>query len=179
MTRLSSKSGFTLLEVLVASLLLGMLVTILTMVFNSSSIAWRTGKSSIAKLSIVRRELSFSQRQADNLLPRVIANDGSKVGLVVGPWLRQKDGSAVLRTRAVQAPRGVNLDDLGFAVPDFKNYDSAQAQQSEARLWLKLDKLDSPDRAKAQAFTVGVLSYGPDGKKDTEDDISTWPDKVE
>ena len=40
MTRRTSESGFTLLEVLVASMLLAMLITILTMVFNSSSIAW-------------------------------------------------------------------------------------------------------------------------------------------
>ena len=39
MKRLNDRSGFTLIEMLVASLLLGMLVTILTMVFNSSSIA--------------------------------------------------------------------------------------------------------------------------------------------
>ena len=36
------KKGFTILELLVASLLLGMLMTILTMIFNQSSIAWRT-----------------------------------------------------------------------------------------------------------------------------------------
>ena len=45
MTRRTSESGFTLLEVLVASMLLAMLITILTMVFNSSSIAWSTGKA--------------------------------------------------------------------------------------------------------------------------------------
>ena len=45
------KKGFTLLEVLVASLLMGMLVTILTMIFNQSSIAWRTGRASVADLA--------------------------------------------------------------------------------------------------------------------------------
>ena len=44
------RNGFTLVEVLVASLLLGMLVVILTMVFNQSSIAWRTGKASVAEM---------------------------------------------------------------------------------------------------------------------------------
>ena len=58
MTMRSSSSGFTLLEVLVASILLGMLVTILTMVFNSSSIAWRTGKASVAEMGDVRKSTS-------------------------------------------------------------------------------------------------------------------------
>ena len=37
------RRGFTILELLVAALLLGMLVTVLTMIVNQSSIAWRTG----------------------------------------------------------------------------------------------------------------------------------------
>ena len=49
------REGFTLVEVLVASLLLGMLVTILTMVFNQSSIAWRTGKASVSVIDKMRR----------------------------------------------------------------------------------------------------------------------------
>ena len=44
------KKGFTILELLVASLLLGMLMTILTMIFNQSSIAWRTGVAGVADL---------------------------------------------------------------------------------------------------------------------------------
>ena len=55
--------GFTLIEVLVASLLLGMLVVILTMVFNQSSIAWRTGKASVAEMDGMRRLLSQTQRR--------------------------------------------------------------------------------------------------------------------
>ena len=43
MNRQVAKNGFTLLEILVASMLMAMLITILTMVFNSSSIAWNTG----------------------------------------------------------------------------------------------------------------------------------------
>ena len=48
------KKGFTILELLVASLLLGMLVTILTMIFNQSSIAWRTGTAVVEDLGDVR-----------------------------------------------------------------------------------------------------------------------------
>ena len=52
------RKGFTLLEVMVASLLLAMLVTILTMIFNQSSIAWTTGTASVAGLGDVRRDMS-------------------------------------------------------------------------------------------------------------------------
>ena len=51
------KKGFTILELLVASLLLGMLMTILTMIFNQSSIAWRTGVAGVADLDDVRAAL--------------------------------------------------------------------------------------------------------------------------
>ena len=44
------KKGFTIIELLVASLLLGLLVTILTMVFNQSSIAWRIGTAGVSDL---------------------------------------------------------------------------------------------------------------------------------
>ena len=64
MKRLNDRSGFTLIEMLVASLLLGMLVTILTMVFNSSSIAWRTGKAGVSQLSLMRRQLSLAGDQS-------------------------------------------------------------------------------------------------------------------
>ena len=47
-----NRNGFTLLEVLVASVLMGMLVTILTVIFNQSAIAWRTGKAGVADMSV-------------------------------------------------------------------------------------------------------------------------------
>ena len=52
------KRGFTILELLVASLLLGMLVTILTMIFNQSSIAWRTGVAGVADLDDARANMA-------------------------------------------------------------------------------------------------------------------------
>ena len=45
------KRGFTILEMLVASLLLGMMVTVLTMIFNQSSIAWRTGIAGVVEIA--------------------------------------------------------------------------------------------------------------------------------
>ena len=61
------RRGFTILELLVASLLLGMLVTILTMIFNQSSIAWRTGIAGVADLDDVRENMSALREEADNV----------------------------------------------------------------------------------------------------------------
>lgn len=176
MTRTSSKSGFTLLEMLVASLLLGMLVSILTMVFNSSSIAWRTGKAGVAQLSLLRRQLSFAQYRADSLLPRTAVDSPNQIGFVVSPWCTEKkNGGEYLRTRAVQ---NVTSGELGFPKPNFSNLQSDEASPNVLP-WQQLTGLGSLRLGSAKSFTVGVLSYGPDGKRDTEDDISTWPDKVE
>lgn len=176
MARRSSRSGFTLLEMLVASLLLGMLVTILTMVFNSSSIAWRTGKAGVAQLSLLRRQLSYSQHRADGLLPRIDVADQNKIGFVVSPWCTEaKNHGQYLRKRAVQ---DVSSADLGFSKPSFNNLESDGTSFSVTP-WQQLTGLGTLKLGSAKSFTVGVLSYGPDGKPDTEDDISTWPDKVE
>lgn len=170
MKRLRDRSGFTLIEMLVASLLLGMLVTILTMVFNSSSIAWRTGKAGVSQLSLMRRQLSLAQRRADDMLPRVDMSSKTKIGLVAGAW--HADGK--VRTRAVSTYKG----DGWFAQPNFGSYES-DASTLTVNPWQQLNGLGSLKGGSSHTYTVGVLSYGPDGKKDTGDDISTWPDEVE
>lgn len=63
------RKGFTLIELIVASLLLGMLVTVLTMIFNQSSIAWRTGVASVADLDDVRDNIAEVRDEADNAFP--------------------------------------------------------------------------------------------------------------
>ena len=171
MKRLNDRSGFTLIEMLVASLLLGMLVTILTMVFNSSSIAWRTGKAGVSQLSLMRRQLSLAQNRADNLLPRIDTQSKSVVGLVAGAW--HADGT--VRARAVSRYRG----DGFFQKPNFDSYRSDDASLNPAPPWQQLNNLGTLRYGSSHAYTVGVLSYGPDGKIDTDDDISTWPDEVE
>ena len=75
------KKGFTILELLVASLLLGMLMTILTMIFNQSSIAWRTGVAGVADLDDVRDNVAEVREEADNAY---IWND--KVHRILGLW---------------------------------------------------------------------------------------------
>ena len=93
------KKGFTIIELLVASLLLGMLVTILTMVFNQSSIAWRTGTAGVADLDDIRDNVAELREEADNAF---VANVGGSYQIFrhVGLW----DSRGKLRDRACDAP---------------------------------------------------------------------------
>lgn len=166
----STRQGFTLLEMLVASLLLGMLVTILTMVFNSSSIAWRTGKAGVSQLSIIRRQLSLAQYKADNLLPCVNPKNQGDYGMVTGAW----DSQGRIRTRAVSKANG----NFGFTPPTFKKDFNSAKKSSNEDPFVKFT-CDSIQLGSSSSYSVGVLSYGPDGVRDTDDDISTWPLEVE
>ena len=181
MTRRVSESGFTLLEVLVASILLGMLVTILTMVFNSSSIAWRTGKASVAEMGDVRKNMSGAGLAADNAIPRVDDKNPQEWGCIVSPW--KSDGT--MRKRGVERMSSSKLAgdawssftlDSNIKSPNNDVGPGKWARSTGASLWAEL----SPGRiglgGNVASFAVGVMSCGPDGQENTKDDISTWPD---
>lgn len=164
-----NKRAFTLVEVLVASLLLSMLVMILTMVFNQSSIAWRTGKASVAELDQVRRVLAQTQRQAESLLPGVEAG-ATTIAKVQSAWNHQTwDGDRNnLRQRAV-----THVSDTRLSASSINPANNIRGwQKPSLNLTIKAD-------GGLNAYTVGVWSYGPDGEPDTEDDISTWPEDME
>jgi len=161
------RKGFTIIELLVASLLLGMLVTILTMIFNQSSIAWRTGVVSIDDLDEMRSKIASIREEADNTF---IYN--SQLYRIQGLW--KEDGT--LRNRACDA-EGTDED-------------------TNMRNWVRNNFLSPSDSAKPSDFRtisvaggqnaktfngyiVNVMSAGPDRKFDTWDDIWSWPDAFE
>ena len=150
------RAAFTLLEVLVASVLMGMLVTILTMIFNQSAIAWRTGKAGVANMTEAERQLSRLHALADNVLP--IA--GNRY-CVVSPW---DDSSDTIRPRGVQ-----DAGALGLGLPTGID----PVNRNDWRQTLR----DASSAKSVKAYIVGVRSWGPDRIRDTEDDISTWPEK--
>ena len=159
-----SSSGFTLIEILVASLLLGMLMTILTMVFNSSAIAWRTGRASNAMMSKARRQLSYAQYLADNALPR-IGTAQSQTGRVLGAW----DKNDRLRDRAVEIyPSGR----FPFPLP---TWTQGSVGTSVPQPWQQVNRSIQLRADGGNTYIVGVLSWGPDGKQNTVDDINTMP----
>ena len=162
------KKGFTIIELLVASLLLGMLVTILTMVFNQSSIAWRTGVAGVADLDLVRQNVAELREEADNAY---IWND--EVHRVLGLWNEQGE----LRTRAWDvdtesqndANRALILRSRGGNLTDDSGLDD-----------FKIIAVGSGDAGGAlKTYTVNVKSAGPDKEFNTWDDIWSFPDEFE
>lgn len=155
------RQGFTLLEVLVASVLMGMLVTILTMIFNQSAIAWRTGKAGVADITEAERDIARIHALADNLLPVA-----GKSYCVVSPWKIAEEGNGSSQ----------NFNDRGVAEAGslrlgLPTIDPTRAQDRMRQL------KSGTDVAGGKSFIVGVRSAGPDRRFDTEDDISTWPEK--
>lgn len=158
------KRGFTILELLVASLLLGMLVTILTMIFSQSSIAWRTGVAGVADLDDARNNIAELREEADNVY---IWNN--KAHRILGLWNEQGQ----LRTRAIDAEGG-----------DFKQSETAQLLQSKGGLSdttklkdIKIVSVGSgASNGSVNTYTVNVMSSGPDREFDTYDDIWSFPD---
>ena len=173
MTRRASESGFTLLEILVASMLLAMLITILTMVFNSSSIAWSTGKASVMEMEKVRRQMSAANIVADNAMPGVVKGNRNTWGYLVGPW-DSKTGE--LRKRAIVNNTAdlVGGDGL-LRLPTFGSGQGTWMYKNDS-LWATLEPASVRISGRAKSYAVGVWSLGPDGKENSGDDISTWPD---
>ena len=178
---LHSSSGFTLIEILVASLLLGMLMTILTMVFNSSAIAWRTGRASNAKMSLARKQLSYAQYLADNALPRIDQANPSASGRVLGAWDKKGD----VRRRAVEVFSDWNNyfntgeGNAGSGTPPQNWGSDFSSLDDSIKPWAGAKDIQDIQIQGGHSYLVGVHSWGPDGKQNTMDDINTMPVTVE
>ena len=164
------RKGFTILELLVASLLLSMLVTMLTMIFNQSSMAWNTGVASVGDLETVRKKMGGYHDVADDILPgigqtgvRNIGDSGRKIEYrTVSVW--QKNSSQLRTDRAYD----VITFARGLSASDFQGTGNLGQQKS----------LEGGQTAGSGLFTVGVRSAGPNGTFGDDDDITTWPDEV-
>ena len=151
------RRAFTLLEILVATMLLAMLVTILTMIFNQSSVAWTIGVASLTGMDELRKEDAICTAEADDAL---LADDGGSLVRVVSVW--NEDGSG-LRQDGRTITRDItklSASDMKDTLPD-KNF-----------------ALGSGSAQSRTAYLVGVTSWGPDGQQGTWDDITTMPEEV-
>lgn len=158
------KKGFTLLELLIASLLLSMLVTILTQLFSQSSIAWRTGEAGVAELDQMRADISAIQRDADNAV-FVTSKSGAKTRRLEGVWVRDSSGNEKLNDK-----RGY-LENPAWESQSFPSDPAANPLDIKQ---IKVSNQGSGVK-KVKHYLVGVTSAGPDGKFDTWDDITSWP----
>lgn len=145
------RPGFTLLEMLTASVLLGLLVTLLLSLFNQGEIAWSVGKTTATETGRRSRSLARAAREgaetvfvtkptpsALRLLPAWEANGEVRT---TRPFMRVETGLP----EAGQAARPIALEAIGG--------------QS------------------AESVDVVVASAGPDGRWGTEDDLTTAPEE--
>ena len=164
------KKGFTILELLVASLLLGMLVTILTMIFNQSSIAWRTGKGNVADMDDVRDNMAEIREEADNAFVW-----GDEIYRLTGLW----DSNGKLQDRACDAGESVNRE---LHANILRSKVKSKLTSPSAKAWdnsKNLIPVGSSSSRGIETYTINVMSAGPDRQFGTYDDIWSWPDDFE
>ena len=165
------KRGFTILELLVASLLLGMLVTVLTMVFNQSSIAWRTGVAGLLDMDEVRDNVAAVRDEADNLYPW-----NNELHRTVSIWKETSGGQRPeLRKRAIDSNDNSDVEarekvqilksatEMAKDDPDLRRaFGPVDVRQSEAK--------------SGRNWIVNVKSAGPNRELNDYDDIWSVPD---
>jgi len=165
------RRGFTVLELLVAALLLGMIVTTLTMVFNQSSIAWRTGTAGVSDLDDVRNALARLREEADNLYLWDRGTPYRHLDL----W----DDRGNLRDRAIDdsRPFGNTVDSDDQASYIRSNEPNGFTPFSTRQRDLSIIAVGNGVGSKRiNTYTVNVKSAGPDKEFGTFDDIWSFPD---
>lgn len=179
------RRGFTVLELLVASLLLSMLVTVLTMIFNQSSIAWRTGVAGVVELDRVRVRLGTLHDAEDDILPGLGqdnvmsgSSDNREVKYRTVSIFKGWDGRTEILPDGVPRINGNCLGRLYDGVQWDGEASAVQFQIGDARVGRSNTSVGSGTVRGGSAFAVGVRSAGPDRKWDTEDDINTFPEEV-
>ena len=165
------RKGFTIIELLVASLLLSLLVTILTMIFNQSSIAWRTGIAGTVDMDKVRENIAELREEADNAF---VHDD--KLYRITGLW--DKNGN--LRSRACDAP-GSEDEDESKAVMIGGSSRSGDGKWFESLSNLKIDgfkvaPVGSGGAKSAKTYIVNVMSGGPNNDIEDWEAIWSFPD---
>lgn len=156
------RRAFTLLEILVATMLLAMLVTILTMIFNQSSIAWTVGMASLTDMGDMRRMDAAYSSMAESAIRR----EGPGGGLLAVTSVLSDGGNGIsTETRTVAEITGT-----GTTNADEMDDDSTSSQTLP---------IGSGSAAQGRAsYIVGVTSWGPDGQQGTWDDITSMPEEV-
>ena len=172
------RKGFTLLELLVASLLLGMLMTILTMLFNQSSIAWRTGVAGVNDLDEVRETIGRVRNEADNAY--IWKSGTPQVASIVSIWRSDaggKSGANKLRRRAIDdgsegdIQQGEKINAILGSINGSSTGDKAGQVVSQTSI-----ACGQGQTSDADTYSVNVRCAGPDGLHNTWDDIWSFPD---
>ena len=178
------RRGFTILELLVAALLLGMLVTILTMIFNQSSIAWRTGVAGLIDMDEVRDNIAAVRDEADCIY---IWNN--KVHRTLSIWDEKNNDTPPLKCRAIDDADYEGKKKLKEQLCDWElgfvqnrtviNTSSLQSDMPELRQAIGPVDVKQSESQAGRNWIVNVKSSGPNGVLNDYDDIWSNPDDFE
>ena len=169
------KRGFTILEMLVASLLLGMMVTVLTMIFSQSSIAWRTGIAGVVDMDVVRDNISAVRDEADNIY---LWN--GEIHRIVSIWstVSASGGRVQLRGRSIDSS-----DNSEIAAYERVQILAGEGGLSKAKPTPKdvfgPKSVSQGNVQPGKNWIVNVKSAGPNGILDDYDDVWSMPDDFE
>ena len=163
------RRGFTILELLVATLLLGVIVTILTMIFNQSSASWRIGIASVSDMDDIRNNMAELREEADNAFAH-----GGRFYRAVGLW----SDSGELRDRACDAPdSSVASEDGGrFRANLLNNASGVNASSLRLRDIQPISVGNVGNSTTYRAYTVNVMSGGVNNDLDDWQAIWSFPD---
>ena len=172
---------------MVATMLLAMLVTILTMIFNQSSIAWTTGVASVTALGDIREEMSVCASESDNV---ILDDRGSSVIGVTSVWdLWNGSAWTTPKSGVMRTLKRWNDFDEKFRKQNLSASDIRDPLMDKT-IFINGGGSgggtggrgqNSSGAAGGETFLVGVHSYGPDGKTGGDnswDDISTMPEEI-
>ena len=192
------RKGFTILELLVASLLLTMLVTMLTMIFNQSSVAWQAGVESVRKLDDTRMLIGAFHDIEDDALPGLAQDnlqhgnsDNRKIKYRTVSVFKGWDGAGSLQNNAGRynsSCKGRAFDQINWGrVQSIESQISAAANGSSSSISGASGGSGGGSQTGGGSggvsaggfYLVGMWSAGPDRKWDTEDDINTFPEDIE
>ena len=182
------KRGFTVVELLVASLLLSMLVTMLTMIFNQSSIAWRAGAASVDECAGARECMGTYHDIEDDVLPGIgqqsinvtSSSDNRQLNYrTVSIWQRNADNQIRANQRAFELIDWRSVQHNGFTADAALKGTTDTSPDSNTASGGNKSQNKGQNAGGNYGFVVGVRSAGPDKKWDTEDDINTFPEDVE
>lgn len=166
------KRGFTVVEMLVASVLVGMLLIVLTMVFNSTNIAWRTAVTVNTKLNDARTSIGRTRLEADNAY---IWN--GTLHAVVGIWnYTSAKGSKRLRKRTVDFNgNSVSGNEMigGLAAGISSLNDAKNSGATSSTFSMPAVNTSAKDGVN---YSVNVRCAGPNRTHDDYDDIWSLPD---
>jgi len=175
------KKGFTVLELLVASLLLSMLVTILTMIFNQSSIAWRTGVASVRQLEETREQMGGYHDVMDDALPGIGQNNtrmddtGRQVDYRTVSIFRNWNGGTMQQNVQSRSCSGRLIDRIDWSTPNLSQFNAGSAMKGTTITSLRQGSAGTSKGG----YAVGVRSSGPNRQMGDEDDINTFPEDVD